>query len=343
MDKEPNINYFSNLFQIWKFKKIYRERFDDLTKKSGEKLGIWGLSNKNNQYGIIDEDGDWSWRNTPNTHPYCLHDFWYLYREKTGKSLNFDNSLYYKYRINELLDFVEENWELFFTTNIETKYYLSFMLRCNKSWTIGQITLLCVVFNIKKLFPELNNISLKYGLSRGDTNDFKGIDLIVTGVNYLGDILTYTIQIKNGTCVYSEYYDAYEVKSSVNDLSSPADYYCFVNISDNKSNIWLFKNDKKHIEKKDDKFIFKKNLFDNRKMEEFDEISQKLMEISKFCFKNKIEIKITNKGYENSLTWNILPEKVLNLTLGDFNDVNLYKLLSENFELFKTEILVNPS
>ena len=73
-------NYFHNLFQNITFKSYYMNKCNEVFKRNSERLGIWGLWWRGN-YGILNEQSIWCWRNTVNTHPNCTLDLFYLYNE----------------------------------------------------------------------------------------------------------------------------------------------------------------------------------------------------------------------------------------------------------------------
>ena len=178
MVKEKDIMdyyYFKNLFQNSKFKKLYKEKCNEVLKRKGMEFGQWKHFEKNGEYGLVDENGIWCWRNAINTHPYCLHDFYYLYLESFKVELDFSDELYYRGKIERLWNFIEDNWELYFTTNKESKYFHKFRLRNNQSWTKGQITVIALGYNLKDLFGEIKEMKGSIDLERGGKNDFKGI------------------------------------------------------------------------------------------------------------------------------------------------------------------------
>lgn len=320
--------YFSSLLQNKKFKKLYRLNFNAINKVNASRLGIWGTHEINKREGII-EDGLWSWRNTMNTHSYCFHDLYYLYINKTGKDLDFSNELYWKYRLNDLFTFINENWELFFTLNIESKYYNNFNFRCNSSWIFGQITTIACLYKLRELFSEYSIKEIEYSLDRGDVNDFNGYDIIV----HTKCEKSISIQVKGGS--YYKINNDFVIISSVNSLTSIADYYCFVDIVKDNTSILLLKNKKEGIDKMNKNFYFKEELFDNRLINENMETSQILMDMLNYSYSNRIIMNILNEGSENSVNWEFTPEKVINIVIINFKDKNLPIYLKQKFDELK--------
>ena len=338
MVKEKDIMdyyYFKNLFQNSKFKKLYKEKCNEVMKRKGMEFGQWKHFEKNGEYGLVDENGIWCWRNAINTHPYCLHDFYYLYLESFKVELDFSDELYYRGKIERLWNFIEDNWELYFTTNKESKYFHKFRLRNNQSWTKGQITVIALGYNLKDLFGEIKEMKGSIDLERGGKNDFKGKDLIISGLND-GKKEIIVIQIKGGSYYYNEKKGGFLIKSAANNLDAQCDYYCFVDIQNNETDIILFKNEKSLIEKIDNDFFFPNEIFNNKKINKNMPVPQTLMLILQYCGKNDIVMNLKNtQGEKNNLQFIKTPEKVVNINIGDFKDENLESYLLSKFDELK--------
>lgn len=317
-----------NFMDDYGFKKLYMIGFNQVNEKNGKKYNCWGYHKKNGKYGILDLESIWCWRNTLNTHPFCFFLLIKYYEEFTGNEFKIsDNPLYYGPAVRKLMKFVDDNWELFFTKNIETKYYHEFAFACNRSWSTGQVTSITVADKktLSELFPNLNIISVECDIERGNPDDFKGKDII-----FRTDEREYSIQVKSGTYYFDEINQCYVVKSSVNDLRAECDFYCIVNVQKDKTNIIVFKNDITKIKKEYGYTIFKKETFETE-MSKNIETTQKLMEILQFCGENKVLFNLTNTESENNIGIISDPGISFNISISNFEDLNLLKLLDEKF------------
>jgi hypothetical protein len=341
-NRKYKYDYFKGLLQ-GDFKKLYKNKCNYVFEKKGKELGIWGYWYKNRNFGILNYDNEvaisWCWRNTPNTHPYCFHDFFYFFYDSTGIELDFNDREKWEDNLNILFKFVEQNFELYFTTNIETKYFYHFWFRCNESWTKGQITIIALMYKIKQLFSEYKIINMDFALERGDPNDFIGIDVMLTVVTK--DIYKrkeiIKIQVKGGK-VINKSETGYLIKGAANDLRAEVDYWCYVDINDNQTEIILFQNLKPYIIRVGYNIFFKNEITHSIIIKESIMVAEKLNEIAKFCFSNKILIEIEHlPGEVNNIIFQQEPEKMINIKIGDFKDENLIKLLENKFvELKKT-------
>ncbi len=337
-------DYFKGLLS-GDFKKLYKEKCNYVFEKKGKELGIWGFWYKNNLWGILEFDGDtpisWCWRNTPNTHPYCFHDFYYLFYDSTGIELDFNKRENWEKNLDTLFGFIESKFELYFTTNIETKYYYHFWFRCNQSWTLGQITIIALMYKIRELFSEYKIINMDFALERGDPNDFKGIDVIIKtetkDVHKRREIVKF--QVKGGRVIESND-EGYVISGAANDLKSEVDYWCYVDIKDNETNIILFQNLNRYIKRVGYNILFKKEITHPKIIKQSIMIPEKLNEIAKFCFEKKILIEIEHlNGDSNEVIIQESPEKMIYIKIADFKDKNLLDLLTKKYielqEVFK--------
>ena len=332
-------NFFKDLLSDYEFKKLFKNKCNSVFEKKGKELGIWGHHKGNNLYGILDYHTTsfiiWCWRNTINTHPYCFHDLYYLYCEFTGNELDFNDKNKWEENLDLFFKFIEDNFELFFTTNIETKYFYHFWFRCNKSWTLGQITIIALMYKIREIFSEYKITKMEFALERGDINDFRGIDVILE----LDTKEKIKIQVKSGKIIHEDEKGCI-VSGSANDLRANVDYYAYVDIDSEETEIVLFQNLNRYIERIGSNIFFKKDIIHPIRIKEKIMVSEKLYEIAKYCISNDILINIEYlKIGTNTVMINLEPEKVVNISISDFKDENLYKLLDDKFiqlkELFE--------
>ena len=333
-------DYFKGLLS-GDFKKLYKTKCNYVFKKKGIELGIWGFWYKNGNYGIVEYDGNtpisWCWRNTPNTHPYCFHDFYYLFYDSTGIELDFNIKEKWEDNLNILFKFVEQNFELYFTTNIDTKYFYHFWFRCNESWTKGQLTIIALMYKIKKLFSDYKITHMDFALERGDPNDFIGIDVMLTAVTK--DIYKrkeiIKIQVKGGK-VIDKSENGYLIKGAANDLKAGVHYWCYVDINDNQTEIILFENLKPYISRVGYNILFKKEITHPIIIKESIMVAEKLNEIAKYCFQNKILIEIEHlPGSMNEIIIHSQPEKMINIKIADFKDSQLEQLIIDKLKELK--------
>jgi hypothetical protein len=333
-------DYFKGLLS-GDFKKLYKERCNKVFEKKGKELGIWGFWKKNKMWGILNYQKQipvsWCWRNTPNTHPYCFHDFYYLFYDSTGIELDFNDKNKWGKNLDILFSFIEKNFQLYFTTDIDTKYFYHFWFRCNQSWTSGQITIIALMYKIRKIFDEFKIIDMDFALERGDPNDFKGIDVILTieTKDIYKNREKIKIQVKGGRVIsYNE--EGYLVSGSANDLKADVNYWCYIDIKDKKTEIVLFQNINRYIERIGYNILFKKEIIHPIKIEESIMVPEKLDEIAKYCYDKKILIEIEHlpQGV-NEVILQKDPEKIINIKIADFKDKNLIILLTNKFDELK--------
>ena len=312
------------------FKGSNKKFCNDVMEKKGLEFNQWVRHGINNLFGLKDDDFRWCWRNSINTHPYCFCDLYNFSVQLGMEEMDFSNSGLWLSNLKKLWLFIEDKWELFFTNNIETKYYNQLLLRTNKSWSIGQITTIAFLFVYREIFKNYNFKSLSYSFDRGDLDDFNGIDVrILTTTNE-----EFTIQIKNG--IFQKTKDSFLINSSVNDLRSPATHYCFVEIQNNETKIVVLKNIVENIIREGEVYKFPLELLENSEIIKNMPIPQKLHEILMFCANNKIVFDLKNKPEEpNNVTWEINPEKIVIVTIGDFKDEKLNDYLSNKFTELK--------
>ena len=317
-------NYFHNLFQNITFKSYYMNKCNEVFKRNGERLGIWGLWRRGN-YGILNEQSIWCWRNTVNTHPNCTLDLFYLYKHFKNETLNYDNPTTLFENIDKLFEFVDENFDLFFTMNIEEKYFKNFWRRCNRSWVRGQVTTIAVMYKIREIFPNCKIIKMDFSIMRGDGADFRGIDIIIE--NDCNEKIT--IQVKSGKII-QENEVGFVVESSVNDLKSKADYYCFVDFKDDKTTIVTFQNFLPYIIRGTVNHTFRKEILHPIQINEHMEPSETLHKIAQFLY-DKPELIFELQYLKGNTNLMEIKDDVVMITIGNFLDEKLPNELSEFF------------
>lgn len=312
------------------FKVNNKNACNDVMKRKGLEYDQWIKHSINEKFGLKDKDGRWCWRNTINTHPYCFLELYKISQELGYDEIDFFDESNQLENIKKLWSWLESNWELIFTDNIESKYFYRLMFLTNKSWSVGQITTIAFLYTFREIFEDKEFKKIHFSLERGDLLDFVGIDIkIITKENE-----EITIQVKNGK--FTERNSNYEISSSVNDLKSIATHYCFVNIQEDETKIIVFKNEKELIIPYFNSYTFEKELLVNKPITKNMIIPQKLHEMLIFCAENKIVFDLKNKeGEENNISWSLSPEKIVTVTIGDFKEENLGDYISTKFDELK--------
>ena len=318
------------LMDDYTFKMNYKDECNDVMKKKGLENNQWVEHEINGKFGLKDKDNRWCWRNTINTHPNCFAELYNISQELGCDEIDFYDKSNKLENIKKLWSFLENNWELIFTDNIESKYFYKLLLKTNKSWSLGQITTIAFLYIFREIFEDKEFKKINFSLDRGDILDFKGIDIeLITKENE-----EITIQVKTGQ--FTERTSKYSLTSSVNDLKSIATHYCFVNIQENETKIIVFKNEKKLIENYPPVHTFSKKLLINKPITKNMVIPQKLHEMLIFCAENKIVFDLkNNEDEENNVSWSLSPEKIVTVTIGDFKKEDLGDYVSTKFEELK--------
>ena len=317
-------SYFKDKFEDYKFKKYYKENIDNIFKENGIRLGIF--KDFNNKKGIV-INNKWCWRNTINTHPYCLVELNKIFIEMGNKEIDFSKNL------DVFFEFISNNFDLLFTEIITTKYFNLFRKLCNHSWVIGQITTITFLYQLKNIFIDEKIKRINFSLERGDVDDFKGDDVIIYNNN--NDKITF--QIKSSNILYINK-DGVCLKSSVNDFKSRSDYYVFVDIKPNLNNteIILIQNFQLHryvTKYNDGSFFFKNDIIYKNKISESMNISELLIKILQFSKENNYIFDINyDKSLDNCFDWvNNENEKIITLNISDFKDNNLFNIINNGF------------
>jgi hypothetical protein len=319
-----NYEYFNQLFKNERgnFKKLWKDETNRRFKKCLSKTGRWGLCEKNGKYGIINEDGSWSWMNRINTHPNCVKSFYeWCIKHDEKFFFYFGDYLYHRHNITKIWDYLESNFDLFFTKKITDKYYNEIEIKCKNSWLYGNLTVLTILFDLKKSFGEIKEVS--FSLEEGDVKDMiEGVDLSFIDVN--GE--EKTIQVKSGTI--TNLGDEFLISGSPNDLRYKTDYYAYSSLKNNITDVIIFKNDLNKIKKENGNISIKKEIIIYYKSETMTE-SNKIREILIICGRNKIGMDLTNnKDHQNYVNIDINNNKV-EINISDFEDENLKNILDE--------------
>jgi hypothetical protein len=193
------------------------------------------------------------------------------------------------------------------------------------------------MYKIRELFSEYKIINMDFALERGDPNDFKGIDVTITtqtkDVNEVKEKIK--IQVKGGKVIDSNE-KGYTISGAANDLKADVDYWCYVDIKNNETDIILFQNLNRYIQRVGYNILFKKEITHPIIIKESIMVAEKLNEIAKYCFENKILIEIEHlPGSINEIVIHSQPEKMINVKIADFKDSQLEQLLIDKFKELK--------
>ena len=320
--KEPNYFYFYRLISDFNFKTEYKNNANAVFKENGIRLGIWGINNKNNKEGIND-NGKWCWRNTINTHSYSFYELYHFLDDEQKKLLDFENPSSYRSSIKLFWKLINENFDLYFTKNITNEYYNKLYFRTSQSWSKGVITNIFFIMSLDEIYGD-KLIKKEYSFERGDDTDFRGIDFVIE----LKDNIKHTIQLKSGKHVFDG--DDYILDSAVNDLKSPANYYCFFDISNfnGASNVLMFENKKELIRKVNGFTHFPKELL-YKKFVNTMETPQALKNILWYCGPRQINFELNLEAETNDVTIISENEKRIIININNIYDDYLADLLND--------------
>jgi hypothetical protein len=317
-----NYNFAKTLFEDYRWKKPFMFRTQECFKKHFEKKGQWGQNVTDpNKFGII-INGLWHWMNRINTHPNCLVLMikWCLEKDENFFT-DLGNPLYHKKNINLLWDYMDENFELFFTNNIEEKYYEELKYKCNKSWGIGNISNIAIIMSLKKVF--LGSYDYDYTFNYGDGSDMNGVD--VSFITADGELKK--IQTKSGKYMNmgSEFY----VNGSQNTLDYNVDYYSYCNVDSyySQTSVIIFKNDVGLCRDEQNDIEIPKKLVLYHKIENMP-IPEMIHKIYESTLKLKREFTLTKEG-ENNV---IINENQVIINIPNLDDPNLENILDEKLK-----------
>ena len=289
-------------------------------------LGLWGIKRINGKYeGILTENGDWSWMNRINTHPNCLKSFYeWCVKTDTNFFTQFGNPLYHKINVKKMWDFLDSNFEQYFTNTITNEYYGELERKCKRSWNSGNISVISVLFSLNEAFDSVKNVH--YSFEFGETEDMEGgVDLSFTDKN--GEYKT--MQVKSGKILNLG--DEVIVDGSPNKLNYKTDYYAYSDFHYNQTDVVIFKNDKEKMTKNIDNITIKKEIIIYIKTKMMTE-SNKLRDILWICGKNKLNFNLQKETSLNNYVNIDIEKKEVNINISDIDDKNLNNLLEEKIE-----------
>jgi hypothetical protein len=231
-NKELNYQFFNSLFN-GDFKWIYYNECQKCFEKHYVPLGSWKFYPINNKIGYINEEGQWDPFNRINTHPNVTK---YLYeqciRNNPNMFIEFENPKYYKDNVKKMWEYLDNNFDIFFTKKITTEHYIEIHKRLKKSWINGIITSIAVILSLRSAFGEISDIKFTY--EYGNKDDMDGFDLTFNDNK--------SIQIKSGH--YLNLRDKFLVRGSQNNLEYTTNYYGYadVNSKQEKTEVIIFEN-----------------------------------------------------------------------------------------------------
>lgn len=319
-----NYNFFKNLFDVaWDgFQSPYYRETQACFEKHLNPLGLWKQHPTNpKKYGHITIEGEWDPSNRINTHPnVCKYFYEECIKHNPIMFIEFENPKYYEYNAKKMWNYLDENFDLYFTKKITTTHYNHIRHLLKKSWIAGVLSTIAIIPSIKKIFKDIDG--LEYTFKYGDDEDMKGIDIAVFFKN--GDRKTF--QIKSGS--YINLRDEFLVTGAPNHLKYTTDYYGYVNIDDwtYLVQIIIFENDKNRLKKDSDEYIhIPADMVLYYKTENM-EIPKLLQIIFKDCSEKKIDFNIEKEGDKNQVIYDE-KEKTITFILPDIEDENLSDLL----------------
>lgn len=326
-----NYNFFKDLFDIgWGdgrgWKSFYFKEAQKCFRKNYTRLNKWKQNpNDLKKWGHY-ENNNWSWTNRINTHPNCCLSF-YNWAIESNPNIFYEigNPNYHGYNARKMWEFVDQNFDLFFSESIEKKYYRELKSKCQKSWVNGNLSMIPVIIKLPFIFDNVTNI--EYTFDYGDSGDMNGIDLSFkcNGVNK-------TVQIKSGSFINSN--DEFLVSGSQNSLEYNCDYFAYVNIDSykNSTSLIVFDNNKKLI-KSNNYIIVKNDLIKHKEIQNMS-IPQKLNEIAQLCFKQNIEFIMKKDENVNEIIYNS-DDKTIIITFSDFENKQFEQNIDEKIKELK--------
>jgi hypothetical protein len=295
-----NFQYYSSLFDEGPFKSIYMNETNLRFNKKFNELGQWLYHPRKKQWGILTLDGRWHDFNRINTHPNVLKYFCEIVLEQNPNFfIDFENPKFYEINIKKLWDFLEENFDLYFTEKITKKYIHKIKSLLLQSWNNGSISVIGAALYIQSLYPNSKiNLTFETGL----LEDFKGRDLTF----YNNELIEKTLQIKSGKWVFDG--DNYFIKGSPNKLNYKEDYYCYVDAGNDFNqrftSVIMFENDTLINKNKETKeLIVPKELVKNKPTREYMELPYNLKKAMTFCGPKDILFNIENGTDKNEVIY----------------------------------------
>jgi hypothetical protein len=337
VDKKIDFKYIQNLFDYgFNYGKGWKSYYFGCTQKTFEKyyspINRWRPNPTDlTKYGIYNENGFWSWMNRINTHPNCCLSFYnWCVESDPNFFIDFGNPKYHKENAEKMWNYLDENFDLFFTNKITNNYITELKVKCQKSWNNGNISMIAIIMSLSYAFGNVSNIEYTY--EYGDGGDMGGIDLkfdLETGE-------TKTMQIKSGKFLNMR--EEFLIEGSPNDLKYKEDYYGYANVDSNTSltSIIIFDNTKELF--KQDKYIVVKEEFIKYQKIQNMPVPEKLNELLILCGRNDIEFTMKKEEEENNVSFNE-NDKKLTIHFSNFEDKEMESLLDKKInelkELFK--------
>jgi hypothetical protein len=314
------------------WKSHYFREAQDCFKKHFEPLNKWKPNPMDpEKFGHYSDDNLWSWTNRINTHPNCCLSF-YKWATKYNPNIfiDFGNPSYHEYNAKKMWEFVDNFFDLIFTTDTTDKYLRELKVKCQKSWNNGNLTMISILQSLEDAFGDVSDID--YTFDFGDGDDMNGVDLSFK----LTDGSVKTMQIKSGK--YLNMGDEFHVTGSPNDLKYKTDYYGYSNIDNWKgfTSILIF-NNVPELKKDGDTIVIKKGHIIYHKIKNMP-IPEKLNELLILCGKNDVEFILKKENETNEVHYDNETKKVT-INFVDVEDKELETLLSNKInelkELFK--------
>lgn len=313
------------------WKSYYFNESQACFKKHYSKIGKWKI-NKNDpkkREGHIDDNGLWSWTNRINTHPNCCLSFYnWAVKYNPNTFIEFGNPEYHEYNAKQMWLFIDNFFDLIFTTQTTGKYIRELKVKCQKSWNNGNITVIAILMSLFDSFGDVREID--YTFDYGDGDDMNGVDLSFKLPS--GEFKT--MQIKSGT--FQNMGDEFHIKGSPNDLTYNTDYYGYANVDDWRgyTSVIIFNNSTEL--RKDDKIIIVKKKDEIYNKIQHMSIPEKLNELLVLCGRNDIEFILKKEDEVNSVNYDNETKKIT-INFIDHEDKEMETLLDNKLiELKKT-------
>jgi hypothetical protein len=308
-------SHFFNNTQI-----VFEKHFNPLKKW---KPNVTDMS----KYGICDDNGKWSWMNRINTHPNCCLSFYKWCMENDSNFFNdFGNKNTHEENAKKMWNYLDNNFDLFFTDKITNKYFSELKFKCLKSWNSGNLSMIGIILSLQSSFGDVSDINFTF--EYGDSEDMGGVDLSFKLPN--GDIKR--MQIKSGKFLNMR--EEFLIEGSQNSLTYKEDYYGYVNIDVNSSrtSVIIFENVKELY--KDNKYIVVKSEFVKYQKIENMPIPEKLNEILIICGKNNVEFILTREDDKNNIKFDEDSKKLI-VNFSDFEDKGIENMIDEKLKELK--------
>jgi hypothetical protein len=331
--KQYTYNFFKNLFdqgfgddcENWKC--FYFNGIQTLFKKHYEPLGLWGKNPKNEKREGIVKNNKWDPDNRINTHPnICKYLCELALSMHPNIFINLGNPEYHYYNVKRLMEFLDKNFDIIFTTKKTDKYYNKIKILLSKSWNTGNSKSIALRYVLKSIFVGATNIDFTF--NDGDDDDMNGCDM-----SFFLNGIKKTIQIKSGK--FNDLKDVVLVSGSPNDLTYRTDYYAYVDIDDYKrfTSIIVFVNSDKLTKDKDGYIKIPSDLVIYKKIEHM-EIPEKLVELLNLSAKKEFEFYFTKEGEKNYIDINKSEKKVC-ANVSDYEDKNFINEIQKNIDELK--------